>query len=516
VKENSGPMFFVFPAAFVILLLSGCDLFQVSLADYLQEDSLEEQDEGSYVYVKAASGDDAKPGRSAGEAVKTIGRALAIWAAEGSAEARIMLLEDVPQSHTEGNPSNGMIDFSALISGGVNSVTLAGAGGGKTIDNGSVPGRRVLYINNPGKTITLKNLTVTGGNSGAGGGGIGLQAGALVIDGGVVVAGNRANAGGGVYINRGTVTMEGGIIRDNTADEAGGGVYITGSGAGFVLRNGTISGNRASSPAAGKGGGVCAAEEGTFTMEGGTISGNVSGNDGGGVYVYGSGGLYGTALIREGVIGVQGGGNRAKYGGGVYVGKNGRLALGSAGGNGGPPYIQYNTAGEGGAGTGGGVVVHDDSGTQAEAVFHHGTIRENYGDTLGGGVLIVQGTLTMNGGSIRGNRVAPSGRGPGIMVQSHQYPNEFKMGGLARVLDDGNPVFLDYDPAHPSYGTRQITLNAFTGDLSGGIAKIALASSGYTPGATQVLTGTDIALHHNKCTIISPPGHTINGAGILQ
>ncbi|MDR1420971.1 MAG: hypothetical protein LBI86_11410, partial [Treponema sp.] len=82
------PPFFVFSAVFIALLLSACNLFQTSLTAYLTEEpggkppaggGNEGGDDGPWVYVAADTGDDLKSGWSAGEAVKTISRALAVW-----------------------------------------------------------------------------------------------------------------------------------------------------------------------------------------------------------------------------------------------------------------------------------------------------------------------------------------------------------------------------------------------------------------------------------------------------
>jgi hypothetical protein len=268
------------------------------------------------------------------------------------------------------------------------------------------------------------------------------------------------------------------------------------------MKGGEIRHNKALDGSSGKGGGVCVGDNGTFTMEGGTIRDNESGNDGGGVYISG---VNSAALIKGGSIG---GGNRAKYGGGVYVGKKGRLILGDAGQDHEYPYIENNAAGAGGSGTGGGLVIHDVSGSDAHAIFHHGTIRGNHGGTLGGGILLVSGNLEMKGGSVRGNTAAA---GPGITVQSYRYSNTFSMNSLARALDD--PVYLHYDAA---YGTRGIVLGTFTGDTSGGIAKIALAPAGYGPG-TQILTGAGVSAGFAGFTIIDPPNlYSIDSAGKLQ
>jgi hypothetical protein len=500
------------------------------------------------VYVAVSSGDDAKTGWSAGEAVKTIGKALDIWESEGSsAEAKIMLLEDITWSALGGGSTAGMLVFSSSpsfppvieIPAGITDVILNG--GGKALHQDQP--YRVLRIDCPGKTITLKNITITGGRAGSGGGGgIRLDGGVLVLAEGADISYNEAangggvyigtstltelileggtihnnstgsgGTGGGVYINNGLFTMKSGTIQENAAPAAGGGVFVDDT-IGFIMQDGTISENRANS-SSGKGGGICVGPGGNFLMEGGTIKGNVSGNDGGGVYIYGSSTANtGSALIRNGYIGVPGGGNKAKFGAGLYTGQHGNLILGNSGGNDPWPYVQYNTADN--TGTGGGAVVYDSSGYDATMTFYHGTIRNNSGGTLGGGILLVTGYLYMNGGTVTGNSATT---GPGITVQSSSAgASSFYMSAYARVLDTANPVYLDYTTGG---GLRRINLGAFAeafpGELAGGIAKIALSTTtgGYT-GGVKVLYG-DLT-YYDKFTVISPPSFTIDSGGFLQ
>jgi hypothetical protein len=274
------------------------------------------------------------------------------------------------------------------------------------------------------------------------------------------------------------------------------------------MSGGEIYGNTADTDQ-GKGGGVCVAVNGTFTMTGGYIRDNESKHEGGGVCIYGSSSGYGAARIREGSIGVSGHGNRAIRGGGVFLGKYGRLELGYEERDDAYPLIRYNTA----SGSGGGLVIHDDEeadAAKAEAVFYHGTISGNDGAGKGGGILLVSGTLDMRGGLVTGNTAEA---GPGIMVESYTKANKFIMSGFARALNDANPVFLDNGEG----GTKTITLGgAFDGNLSGGIAKIALAD--YELETSLILEGTPalVAGYYDKFEIISPSGRRIDESGRLR
>ncbi|MDR2109757.1 MAG: hypothetical protein LBP32_00455, partial [Spirochaetaceae bacterium] len=273
-----------FPLIFLSVSLTGCNLFDVSLVEYLEAGSSGEGPSGdggssgggssggdgppgggteSWVYLAVSTGNNANSGLTETEAVKHFSKALDIWAARGSTEAWIMLTENIAVSSNYNDPqtltATGLVDFSTnpVIPSGITAIILAGSGGGITIDNAGQPSRRVLYLTTAGKTITLRNLTITGG---------------------------RGNPGGGIYIGGGgKVIMESGvIITGNEAGQQGGGVYVDGVGSTFTMKGGEIRGNKAADASSGKGGGVCVGSNGTFVMEGGTIGKNESGNDGGG------------------------------------------------------------------------------------------------------------------------------------------------------------------------------------------------------------------------------------------
>ncbi|MDR1899784.1 MAG: hypothetical protein LBQ55_07245 [Treponema sp.] len=549
--KNFRIVYSIFFIASIAVVLNTCDLFQESLVAYLHEEPNQEQpagedgppdaeqppeeDEGPYVYVDVINGDDTNnSGWSEAEPVKTLGRALdiwlspegaAVWVEKGSDEAKIMLLEDLKRpNYTEAVSiaNNSYFDFPKLLDPrpGITALTLAGAGGGKDIDNGGESLYRVLNINNAGTTITLKNLTVKGGHLTVyDGGGIRLLAGTLIAK-DLVISGNQApTAGGGVYMNGGQFTMTGGEIRNNTATNAGGkgaGVYVNGGS--FKMESGVIWQNTADLA----GGGVCVAEYGAFTMTGGTIKKNTSGNDGGGVYIFGSSAQPGKASITGGLIGASsdGEGNTAKYGGGVYVGNYGYLELGDLLNFNEPlgyeypyPYIQHNSASGASPSTGGGLVIN---GVDAQTLFYHGTIGWNRAADQGGGILIVNGTLDMQGGTVKGNDASI---GKGIMVEKLSTTitspaNKFIMRGYARVLEPDNPVYLD-GSASPK---RRITIggSGFHGlDESDGIDIANVTAAGYGSGDT-ILENDTGAFLNQLTTNDNYKRFNVNGHGSIS
>ncbi|MDR2159626.1 MAG: right-handed parallel beta-helix repeat-containing protein, partial [Treponema sp.] len=372
-------VFFLFP------ILSTCDLFNVSLVDYLKDETGNgtpdegTPDEGTpepveWVYLAVSTGNDSNSGWTEAEPVETFGKALAIWEAkclaEGSDKAWIMLTEDIKVSlgYDEAltNTDTALVDFSTnpVIPSGITTITFAGSGTGITIDNAGFNGttgrgRRVLSIKASGKTIILRNLTIKGGER-------------------ATASGGSLYNGGGIYIgDHSRVIMEDDvIIENNTAGYRGGGVYVEGDGSIFTMKGGEIRNNKAKDIVAAatleKGGGVYVGSNGTFIMEGGAIKGNESDIDGGGIYVEDTNA---TFTMKGGEIS----GNKAlnpgsgKGGGGVCVGASGTFAM------------------EG------------------------GTIKDNESGSDGGGVYVagISATFTMKGGEIRENRASGSGLGKG-------------------------------------------------------------------------------------------------------
>ena len=93
-----------------------------------------------------------------------------------------------------------------------NGASIVMAGAGRAFDVTSTGG------------LTLKNLSVSGGNA-VQGGAI-YNAGTLSLD-DVVLEGNIADEGGAIY-NIGTLTMRGGALQNNVGRVRGGGIYNAG------------------------------------------------------------------------------------------------------------------------------------------------------------------------------------------------------------------------------------------------------------------------------------------------
>jgi hypothetical protein len=153
-------------------------------------------------------------------------------------------------------------------------LTVTGPGANQLkIDAGGAS--RVLEIT--AGTVGLSGLTLTGGDSGIGGGVFNRGNATLT---GVAIEGNTAEHFGGGASNAGTLTIADSTISGNSASW-GGGVNNDGS---LTIKNSTISGNSAS-----WGGGVSNNINYTYytsmTISNCTISGNSAANLGGGIVI---------------------------------------------------------------------------------------------------------------------------------------------------------------------------------------------------------------------------------------
>lgn len=250
------------------------------------------------------------------------------------------------------------LSASDSIYGDATSITIAGYKpdtnpSAASIDAKGTADTSALKLEKSGITVTINNLTITGGSgtsmtvSGSAqvnGGGINLSAGTLKLAGGAVVKGNyAANYGGGVYVASGAeLYMYGSALigYDTTTNsvptsaalgtssgkaanyaQQGGGIYSSGSVyLGYTGKNngslveatgtnklsGGVRQNYASFGANGNGGGIYN-DSGTFQMANGNISYNAATGYGGAIK--GSGTLAGGTIE---------GNKAAKDGGGVY------------------------------------------------------------------------------------------------------------------------------------------------------------------------------------------------------
>ncbi|MCP4418506.1 MAG: hypothetical protein GY805_17955, partial [Chloroflexi bacterium] len=209
-------------------------------------------------------------------------------------------------------------------------VELLLEGNSFTIDGQDYLGVRPFYIAT-NSTVTIQNMTITGGNTSSGGG--------ISNDGTLTVSnstlrGNSVYAyGGGGILNEGTLTVSNSTLSDNSAYAGGGGITNSGT---LTISNSTLSGNSVGW----SGGGID--NYGMLTISNSTLSGNSADWSGGGIYNFstliisnstlsdnfaaGGGGIYnvgGTLAVSNSTLS----GNSADYDGGGGIFNGGTLTV---------------------------------------------------------------------------------------------------------------------------------------------------------------------------------------------
>jgi len=256
-------------------------------------------------------------------------------------------------------PPTIAIDSNIVINGGGFSVSGDRTHSG-TNDSGDV---RPFFIKSG--SVTLSNLTITGGRA-EGGNGFGGGGGA-------------AGMGGGLFISDGTVTLNNVKFTNNSAIGGNGATGSDGGGGG----TGTSSTN-------GTGG-----SGGIFGGNGGFGGGGAGGFGGGGGAGFGGGGGFGGF---GGGGGDGGGGGRGGFGGGGGRG-SGSFGGGFGGGGG---FSGFGGGGGGGAGLGGAVFIRQGSLTLNNVIFTNNSATggtgpsANHGQGKGGAIFAMTSSTNTN------------------------------------------------------------------------------------------------------------------------
>jgi YVTN family beta-propeller protein len=258
-------------------------------------------------------------------------------------------------------------------------VILIGAGVGQTILDGQKSGT-VLTLNS---AVSLSGVSVQNGAGTGVGGGILLQPGSSLNLTNVAVTGSTATDGGGIYAGNGTtLTVTNSTISGNSASSgSGGGIISYGA---LVVNGSTISGNTAPT-----GGGI--ASYGTMKVSNSTIDGNTASASAGGISAAGT-----SSSIDSSTLSNNSATASTASGGGILVQTS--LSLSNS-------TVSSNTAG----GTGGGI------GTSGTITVDSSNISGNTAQGTGGGGISIPsgGTATVINSTISGN-TAPAGVGGGI------------------------------------------------------------------------------------------------------
>jgi len=266
-------------------------------------------------------------------------------------------------------------------------------------------------------TLTLNNLTLSGGNSTYGGGGV-FNGGYLTVN-NCIITGNKAFGGGAISNYGGYSQINNSTISKNTASYGGGGIFNRSFAPGYrgdvVLNNSTITGNKAndgggiysaggvyadisinnstiSKNTASRFGGGIENDFGATYVNNSVVTGNKSGNDGGGIFnLYNTAVLvvYNGSILSKNSAGDDGGGIANIFG---YTGVFNSTITGN------------KARGE----DGGGIYSF---GSSAVLVVQSSTLSKNSAPDFGGGIANIFGYNGVFNSTITGNKAGRSGGG---------------------------------------------------------------------------------------------------------
>ncbi|MBJ7329957.1 MAG: fibronectin type III domain-containing protein [Solirubrobacteraceae bacterium] len=431
-------------------------------------------------------------------------------------------------------------------------VTIAGPGMSQltvgSATNYGLVNQRVFTLATGATAVTLKDLTIRGGDKVAGangsGGGVLVVANTGLTLESTRVIGNRvasgttaASFGGGVGVANsggatGTVTITYSTIEDNisganTGDGSGttgrgfgGGVGAGGGAASVSIAGSTISGNEARSTDntnASNGGGVSTAFGGALTIVDSTVAGNLAnspntgstlGPGGGGIYHNGTAfTLTNSSITSNQAIG-NSGGSLVSYAGGVYsAGSSAVLTMSNT-------TVSANQV----MSSGGGMELNGSS--ASATTISNSTIAGNIATAGAASPAARTGTAGVNMGATRVamNNVTISGN------QNTQVGNTFSSGGISFVgatnftadntviAGNGNPSgALD---CRTAFGTPTVDFASYNlVGASGGCAYVVDNTTHNVALGTSPLLGALGANGGNTETMIPQLGSPLLGAG---
>jgi CSLREA domain-containing protein len=195
-------------------------------------------------------------------------------------------------------------------------LSISGPNGGIVIQRSSGdPGFRIFDISkDPGTaTVRFTHLTIRGGQSATGGGGI-RNGENLTLANSIVSDNAAATSGGGIF-NGGELTLMNSTVSGNSASISGGG--IAGFSGTITLINSTISGNQVTGTSGAGGGGI--RNQDRLTLIGSTVSGNSSSVAGGGISNFGETVFENSATVTNSTVS---GNSAGTVGGGIYTGNS--------------------------------------------------------------------------------------------------------------------------------------------------------------------------------------------------
>ena len=399
--------------------------------------------------------------------------------------------------------------------------------GGKISGNKSAGGAGI-HIQGSGASVRLatKDLsdiaTVTSNTSSSSGGGIQVNAGAvLTIDGGEISSNTASVYGGGVYVENAQCTINGGEIKDNTnTSDAGGGVAVIKGGI-CNITDGTISGNTADK----KNGGGIYVWNSTLNFSGGKVFNNEAKRSGGGTGF--GGGLYITSTDGNTSVATFNGGefyeNKAYSGAGLFCANSSLIVNDgmirnntSTGGHGGGMFVESGSlefrSGKlyGNKCTVNGGALALDAG--ATAVISGGQIYDNATDNNGGGICVSASSLTFEKG-------AGEDEGCGI----YNNTSSINAGGLymestSTVNMSGGSIYDNSALIGGAICNKGGTLTFTGGNITGNVARC--GGGVFLSGTGSVMKFGDGLIRNNKAedksghSLATGYGYNVSGSAL--
>lgn len=384
--------------------------------------------------------------------------------------------------------TSGEKDAGGYDKGKITGGYVTGNGGGVDVDNGKfIMNGGTIYNNratsgggvrvgedgaeftmNGGAIVANQSIENAVLHTGGEGGGVRVFGNSKFVMNGGSISGNEAPSNGGsVYIEKGTFEMNGGTILNNKAKSNGGGVYLTGEIASFEMNGGIIRDNTA------KFAGGVYMKSGTFQMTDGTIRDNTA-DSGGGVFVAGGTFTMNNGIISSNIVDFENDG----CGGGVYVCSSDNSVSANC------EFIMSGGSISGHKASLGGGVYVDGLGGTTLFEMSGGTISENNAQIMGGGVYVCgNGVFKMSGGTIGGKNEAVTGGGVAV------YNSTFLMEKGAQISDNTGYVA----GAFVQNGTFTMT----GGAIKNNKINNSTPSSSYQPCGALVYGNTDFKVSGN-------------------
>lgn len=307
-------------------------------------------------------------------------------------------------------------------------VTIEGSGTDATVERGpDLSPFRVIEVTETA-TVTLRNLTISGGSAidMPGGGGV-LNRGTLTIDDCAISDNTALYHGGGILNDGGTLTLTNSRVTQNEA------VAESSTGGGIRNRKGTLTltDTLVSDNVAEDGGGIYSSE-GTLEVAGGVLTRNYAHVGGGGIML-----IEATATVTQSTIAGNGAG---ALGGGLM---NYLSAV----------TLERSTVAGNGAGYGGGGIfsqttpLHPSQGT----TLLNTTVSGNLSYVVGGGIFNREGTTRIVHSTVTANWADASGAGvyAGDLGEALSCRNEVK-GSIVWGNTSGADVADDLAAATPT------------------------------------------------------------------